>query len=94
MAGPTIEMLNTLRKGASAIDRSLDQLVAAKTVDLSALMWLGDAARNFADQADTLAVLLEVRSGDEDLHDEAEQLAIFFRSIEQRLEIALGTAWV
>ena len=85
------ELIATLQQAREAVSHELG-LLAGQDVDHPTLHRLPETGRSFAEQADSLVLMMIERQTDDNLVQVAYDLADFFRGVEERIEpeLAIG----
>lgn len=85
------EMIGTLQEAREALRVELE-LLQDQAFDSEALLRLLEATRSFADQADSLVLLITDRGAEEAWLSHANDLAAFFWETEETVAAMLGLA--
>jgi len=83
------EMIVTPQQAREAVHHELAPLTG-KDVDRPPLQHLFKTVRSFAEQADTLVLMMIERQADDNLVQEGYDLSDFFQDVEERTEPQLG----
>ena len=83
------QLIATFREGRDALAEGLD-LLDAQSFDLATIHRLLEATRDLADQAQALVLVLRDNGTGEATLQDANDLAAFFWTTEERIEAKLG----